>query len=162
MAFDFSPDEVRVYYAARVPGLKPGGGELRGPCPVHNGNRDSFAVNPENGQAYCHSQCARGWDMIALERELTGTTFAEARDAIFRIVGRFDAQNGNHSRAPSPRSRIVAEYDYTDEGGELLYQTVRFDPKDFKQRRPDGKGDWIWNLKGVRLVLYRLPELRKR
>jgi putative DNA primase/helicase len=40
-----------------------------------------------------------------------------------------------------------------------LFQTLRFFPKDFRQRRPDGKGEWIWNLQGVRRVLYRLPEL---
>jgi putative DNA primase/helicase len=39
---------------------------------------------------------------------------------------------------------------------------VRYDPKDFKQRRPDGNGRWVWSLKGVRLVLYRLPELLRR
>ena len=36
---------------------------------------------------------------------------------------------------------------------------MRYTPKSFKQRRPDGNGGWIWNLKGVRRVLYRLPEL---
>jgi putative DNA primase/helicase len=44
----------------------------------------------------------------------------------------------------------------------MLYQTVRYDPKSFKQRRPNGKGGWHWNLKGVRLVLYRLPGLLSR
>src|SRR5262249_26474054 len=29
----------------------------------------------------------------------------------------------------------------------------------FPQRRPDGKGDWLWNLNGVSRVLYRLPRL---
>ena len=29
----------------------------------------------------------------------------------------------------------------------------------FRQRQPDGKSGWIWNLEGVRRVLYRLPEL---
>src|SRR6266516_479128 len=28
---------------------------------------------------------------------------------------------------------------------------------DFRQRRPDGKGGWIWDLKGVRLVPSHLP-----
>jgi hypothetical protein len=37
--------------------------------------------------------------------------------------------------------------------------TVRFYPKEFRQRRPDGNGGWHWNLDGVRRVLYRLPEL---
>jgi hypothetical protein len=42
-----------------------------------------------------------------------------------------------------------------------LYQVVRYEPKAFKQRRPNGNGGWIWNIKGVRRVLYRLPELAK-
>jgi hypothetical protein len=55
--------------------------------------------------------------------------------------------------------RIVATYDYRDERGVLLYQSVRFEPKDFRQRRPAGKDKWAWNLQGVRRVLYNLPEL---
>jgi len=153
---EFSPDEVKVYYTARVPGLKQAGVELRGPCPVHNGKRDSFAVDPKTGFAYCHSHCVRGWDMIGLERELTGVGFAVARNTIFQIVGRTGAQAGSSS------GRIVAVYDYTDETGLLLYQTVRFDPKDFRQRRPDGNGGWIWNLRGIRHALYRLPQLLAR
>ncbi|MHC4146826.1 MAG: YfjI family protein, partial [Planctomycetota bacterium] len=55
--------------------------------------------------------------------------------------------------------KIVATYDYKDEAGKLLFQTVRLEPKDFRQRRPDGNGNWIWNLDGLQRVLYRLPEL---
>jgi hypothetical protein len=59
-----------------------------------------------------------------------------------------------------PRKRhVVKTYDYVDEHGALLFQVVRYEPKDFRQRRPDGKGDWIWNLKGVRRVPYHLDEL---
>src|SRR5262249_16378892 len=54
--------------------------------------------------------------------------------------------------------RIVAQYDYTDEQGELLFQVVRFKPKNFRQRRPDGR-DWIWNLNGVRRVPFQLPKV---
>ena len=57
------------------------------------------------------------------------------------------------------KGRIVKEYDYRDEAGALLFQVVRYDPKDFLQRRPDGAGGWTWKLDGVRRVLYRLPEL---
>ena len=66
---------------------------------------------------------------------------------------------------PSPASsngtsrKIVATYDYHDEGGNFLFQAVRYQPKGFSQRRPDGRGGWINDLKGVRRVLYRLPEL---
>ena len=55
--------------------------------------------------------------------------------------------------------RIVATYDYTDEECSFLFQTVRWEPKDFSQRQPDGNDGWKWNLRGVRRVLYRLPEL---
>ena len=50
-------------------------------------------------------------------------------------------------------------YSYRDELEKLLYQTVRLVPKSFRQKRPGGNGDWIWDLKGVRRVPYRLPEL---
>jgi hypothetical protein len=53
---------------------------------------------------------------------------------------------------------IVATYDYRDEDGALLFQVCRLDPKSFLQRRRDGQG-WVWSTKGVRRVLYRLPEL---
>lgn len=58
----------------------------------------------------------------------------------------------------SGRGQIVATYDYVNEDGELLYQAVRYEPKDFRQRKPEGSG-WNWSIKGVRRVLYRLPEI---
>src|SRR5439155_25244135 len=58
-----------------------------------------------------------------------------------------------------PERRIVATYDYTDENGKLLFQVVRYEPKGFSQRCPDGNGGWSWKLASVRRVLYRLPGL---
>lgn len=58
-----------------------------------------------------------------------------------------------------PARRVVATYPYTDERGELLYEVVRYEPKGFGQRRPDGQGGHVWSVAGVRLVPYRLPEL---
>jgi DNA-binding transcriptional ArsR family regulator len=57
--------------------------------------------------------------------------------------------------------RIVATYDYINLQGEVVHQTVRFADKTFKQRRPDPvePGAWVWNLKGVQTVLYRLPDV---
>lgn len=57
------------------------------------------------------------------------------------------------------QSRIEATYDYRDENGEILFQVVRYLGKEFRQRKPDGAGGWVWQLHGVRRVLYRLPEL---
>lgn len=57
---------------------------------------------------------------------------------------------------------IVATYDYTDDSGALLYQKVRLDPKEFRQRRPDpaAKDGWNWKLGSCRRVLYQYPALR--
>ena len=71
-------------------------------------------------------------------------------------------QPGPNDRTPASREKlgpIVAKHDYTDADGTLVYQVVRYAPKEFRQRQPDGKGGWIWNLAGVHRILYRLPEL---
>ncbi len=54
--------------------------------------------------------------------------------------------------------KIAKSYEYRDESGRLLYEAVRLDPKDFRQRQWTGT-DWQWNLNGCRRVLYRLPFL---
>lgn len=60
------------------------------------------------------------------------------------------------------RRREVCSYDYRGEGGALLYQVVRFEPKDFRCKRPDGRGGWTWNLGDVRRIIYRLNELAEQ
>jgi hypothetical protein len=63
--------------------------------------------------------------------------------------------------APKAQAPTIADtYDYSDEHNALLYQVVRYLPKDFRQRRPDGVGGWIWKVgKEVRRVLFGLPTL---
>lgn len=72
---------------------------------------------------------------------------------ILQALG-FDLSDSDH-RQQEPE----ATYDYRDKNGLLLYQVVRFPGKRFRQRRPDGKGGWIWDLKGIQPLLYRLPEV---
>jgi putative DNA primase/helicase len=147
-SFALAGNEIKRYYQVRVPHLKQKDAQWRGPCPIHKGERESFAVNPETGQAFCHSQCNRGWDIVGFEAELSDTDRKTAWRRVCEVIGR------NYQR------KIEGDhYDYVDEQGMLLYQCVRYVPKDFRQRRPDGRGGWIWNLKGVRLVLYRLPQV---
>ena len=59
----------------------------------------------------------------------------------------------------NPKQKIIAIYDYHNADGKLLFQKIRYEPRDFKQRQPDGAGGWLYNLKGIEPVLYRLPEL---
>jgi putative DNA primase/helicase len=107
-------------------------------CPAHSDKNPSLSVRHVDGKTliHCHAGCPTEVVLAALG--------IEARDLF---------EDGSAGR------RIVAEYDYCDENGELLFQVVRFEPKDFRQRRPDGKGGWSWKLNGVRRVLYHLPEL---
>ncbi|MGH2360355.1 MAG: hypothetical protein ACRDGM_07410, partial [bacterium] len=58
-----------------------------------------------------------------------------------------------------PAKVLHCTYPYRDESGQLLYEHLRYVPKTFGFRRPDG-ADWIHNLEGVRHVVYRLPELQ--
>jgi DNA primase len=37
---------------------------------------------------------------------------------------------------------------------------VRLDPKDFRQRVPDGRTGWSWSMKGVERILYNLPRIK--
>jgi len=58
----------------------------------------------------------------------------------------------------------VAEYDYYDEAGELLFQKVRYIDQDgrktFRQRRPVDGGQWEYSLGDTPKVLYNLPAVR--
>ena len=138
--------------------LKMAGGEFRGPCPLHQGQRDSFAVNPDTGLWHCHSECAAGGTVFDFLMQKDGLDFPEALAAIAGWIGASAPVPRASGRLAPPR-RIAAAYDYTDEEGRLLFQAVRYDPKGFSQRRPAGNGTWTYSLNGVRRVLYRLPEV---
>ena len=64
------------------------------------------------------------------------------------------------ARSGKRKGKVDRVYSYRGPDGELLFEVVRLkDPKDFRQRRPDGNGGYVWSLKGIKPVLYRLPEL---
>ena len=56
---------------------------------------------------------------------------------------------------------FVKAYDFVNEDGELLFQKVRYVNQDgrksFRQRRPDGAGNWVYSLGETPKVLYNLP-----
>jgi hypothetical protein len=80
--------------------------------------------------------------------------------------------NGNgepKTRKPTARKpfgKCVANYEYRDAGGVLLFEKLRYerpDGKTFLIRRTAGldPGEGVWNLGNVKPPLYRLPELLK-
>lgn len=119
-------------------------------CPAHEDRRPSLSVSEgEDGRALvkCHAGCKA--DAICAAVGLRVVDLMPTADT-FPTPGK---PRGND------KPRIVVQYDYRDESGNVLFQAVRFDPKDFRQRRPKPGGGWDWSVKGVRVVPYRLPEL---
>jgi len=55
--------------------------------------------------------------------------------------------------------KIAAVYKYRDLAGAVVHESVRHEPKSFTQRRPNGKGGYIYSLSGIEPILYRLPEI---
>lgn len=150
----FTESEVYEYYTKRIPDLKwVNRGEVRCPCPIHSGTRDSFAIQAGTGFSRCFSQCGKGWDMVSFEQEISGLDFVRAKEQVFELIGR--------PKVPWGERDVVAIYEYFDIAGKLLYQVLRYVGKKFRQRKPDGMGGWIWNLKDVKRVPFRLQDLSK-
>jgi 5S rRNA maturation endonuclease (ribonuclease M5) len=125
-----------LYPLVRALGARRSGASWLARCPAHDDHDPSLAIREECGKVlvHCFAGCQQSDVLNALKT---------------RGLWRSERPDG---------STIVAAYDYTDEHGNLLYQVVRYQPKTFKQRRPDGFGGWIWK-KGARQVLYRLREV---
>jgi 5S rRNA maturation endonuclease (ribonuclease M5) len=106
-------------------------------CPAHDDRNPSLSIRVVDRKILlrCHAGCAQEAVLTALKAR-----------GLWRTAPTSDGR------------RIVATYDYADENGDLLYEVVRYEPKDFRQRRPDGAGGWIWK-KSQRQVLYRLREV---
>ncbi len=100
---------------SRLDGIKKIQGGWQAHCPCHDDKKQSLSVAEKDGKIllYCHAGCS-----------------------FDSIIKRLDLRTKNVDTPP----QIVSIYDYTDAGGKLLYQVVRYFPKAFKQRRPDGSG----------------------
>jgi P4 family phage/plasmid primase-like protien len=126
------------------------------------GSRGSLAVEVRGamrGTWFDHEANVGGGvlDMVRQKKGLTNGEAmewlrAEARGQVpeMRVAGR---PVGVRQR------RTVATYSYRAAAGDVVFEVVRYEPKDFRQRRPDGSGGWIWNLNGIAPLPYRLPEL---
>lgn len=135
------PSAAVEQFLSRLSGVKAQHGQWMGQCPAHDDRTASLSV-------------AEGDDGRVLVTCFAGCSAASVAGAAgLPLSALFDAPLAALER------REVASYDYYDASGCLQYQVVRFEPKDFRQRRPDGAGGWVWNLRGVDRVLYRLPDL---
>lgn len=137
-------------FLSKLEGVTRKGDRAKARCPVpshgdHGDQRPSFSVwlTPKGKIGH---KCFRGCSETAIDTAL-GITWKDRMPPRSAVSRAMEGQT------------IAAEYDYRDETGTLLYQNVRYDPKDFKQRAPDGAGGWKWKMAGPRRVIYKLPEL---
>ncbi len=127
--------------ASRFEAVRRSGEGFVARCPTHEDRTPSLSLgNGERGLVVkCFAGCATR-DVVAAVGLAESDLFYEGTSV-----------NGAGLGEPAEI------YDYVAAGGEPLFQVVRFEPKTFRQRRPDGHGGWTWNLTGVARVLYRLP-----
>jgi hypothetical protein len=112
-------------------------------CPAHDDQKNSLSISLNTNKILvkCHAGC---------------NTADVLKTAGLRMSDLF-LNSQKHAKTGQPE--IASVYDYLDADDKLLFQCVRYFPKDFRQRRPDGKGGFIWNLDGITPVLYHLPEI---
>lgn len=122
------------------------GDQVDAQCPAHDDQAPSLSARYDRtaGKVLinCHTGCSP--DSVVEALNLTWADLFDPKQEVDRVR----------------RPEIVATYDYTDEDGEVLFQKVRLVPKDFRARKPDGRGGWEYRLGDVRRVLYRLHEVR--
>lgn len=109
------------------------------PFPDHGGDHRHGSFHVSERGYYCHACGAKG--------------------GLYKLAKHLGISQSQNGRTASKLGEVVATYDYQGADGRLLFQVLRYQPKTFRQRRPDGAGGWAWNLNGVQRVLYRLPEL---
>jgi len=129
-----------------------GKGKWLARCPAHDDQNPSLSIREgDDGKVLVHCFAGCPTDEICSG---VGHCLAD----LMPLDATFAPSHGNGKGRK--RGRLEAEYDYRDEGGDLLFQVLRYSGKGFRQRRPDANGGWKWSVKGVRVVPYRLPELR--
>jgi 5S rRNA maturation endonuclease (ribonuclease M5) len=136
----------RLTAALEAHGCRVNGREAQ--CPIHDDGHASLSIGSmDRGDSgavvYCHAGC----DTTAVLKAL-GLTTADLYDQ--------PKAKGGKAKAATAYA-VVAEYAYTDAAGEVLFVVERREPKDFRQKRPNGKGGWSYKLGDTRRVLYRLP-----
>jgi hypothetical protein len=112
-------------------------------CPAHEDHNPSLSVTQKDNKIllHCHAGCATDAVISHLQIEIK------------------DLFIDNPETTTPVNPAIAATYDYKDEKGNVLYQVVRQIPKSFIQRHKNGGGEWIYNMDGVRRVLYHLPDI---
>lgn len=119
------------------------------------GNRGSREVHLGKG-TWFDFETNEGGGCVDLVRMNEGATIASNIPEI--LERKFGIQR-QAQQSLQPARFMSAVYDYIDDQGEVRYQVRRFEPKTFRQCRPDGKGGWLFNMDGVEALPYNLHHI---
>lgn len=125
------------------------------PKAIHIDTNPSFSVNLLSGACIDHGGHFKGdlWDLVGAVRHCS---IPEAIEWVCDTAGIRIAPPVSVA-GTSVTPTVADRYDYTDRDGQLLFQVVRYQPKDFRQRHRTADGRWRWGRDDVEPVLYRLP-----
>lgn len=161
--FDFdkmTPDENAAYFLHRLKeagvtnAIKTTNG-LMASCPICKGERKTFEVKSDEGVFHCHKCSAKG-KMVSFEVALAlGQGYEISRgEAHKRVCDALRACDVTDVTLGQPE----AEYSYSNENGEVMFEVVRFPGKKFRTRKMSKAGDWVYkSMSAMPKLLYRLP-----
>lgn len=125
-------------------------GDLTICCPFHDDRNPSCSVSPTKRCFHCFG-CKKSGTLTQLLAKLQGGSEEQLirnKAEVLRLQIEFH----------EPDKKAEAIYSYKDPGGTLRKQVLRYKDKKFAQRRP-GPTSWIWDVKGVKPMLYNLHRL---
>ena len=100
------------------------------------GRHGSLSIKIAAGTFYDHEAGQGGGVLDLIVREQHCDRTQAMQWLLENVEGAADEATEGNGHAKAKLGRQVAAYSYVDERGELVFQVVRFDPKDFRQRRP--------------------------
>ena len=105
-------------------------------CPSHNDKSPSLTASCNSEKILVKCQAGCSFDAVVSALGMEQSQFFAPKEKLLS-------------------KKIVARYRYEDKEGNHAFDVVRFEPKNFRPQRPDGK----WSLEGVERVPYRLPQM---
>jgi predicted P-loop ATPase len=130
-------------------------------CPAHDDKQASLSVKFDNDRLLlkCHAGCAHsaildGFYSIGVLEQPRAVSGERVRP-----TGRhLRSVEGGKARSGS-LGKIVATYDYHDLNGALIHQVIKFEGRQYRQRKQNKNGEWVWSVSLNETILYRLKEV---
>ena len=137
-------------------------------CPLHDDKNPSFKISETHNVWKCFG-CDTGGSVIDLHAKLNNCSIGDAMRDLWpeettdSWLKKERPREAPPAPVPAPNgngngAHEVAAYHYHDATGRVVFDVVRFDPKDFRQCRIC-EGKRVWSMEGVERIPYHLPEL---